>query len=133
MQDPHDALYPSMPQSAIENVAVDYMLPLARIPLQLSLELQTPRGSRPPPSIDPLLDVEEALWTAVNVLEESARLSKRLGDNETDRGHEWMARRFRDREAEARQRAELIRRALLCDPVSVPIEAGSESGSGTRR
>ena len=35
VQDPHEALYPSMPLSAIENVEVDYTLPLASIGTQL--------------------------------------------------------------------------------------------------
>ena len=35
VQDPDDALFPSMPQSAVENVAVDYCLPLADIAAEL--------------------------------------------------------------------------------------------------
>lgn len=31
VQDPEDALFPDMPRSAVKNVAVDYVLPLARI------------------------------------------------------------------------------------------------------
>ena len=34
-QDPDDAFYPSMPRSALENVAVDHALPLAQIPATL--------------------------------------------------------------------------------------------------
>lgn len=35
VQDPREALYPSMPQSALNHVAVDYCLPLAEIPALL--------------------------------------------------------------------------------------------------
>jgi two-component system chemotaxis response regulator CheB len=68
--------------------------------------------------------LEEALWTAMKTLEESARLSKRLAAGERDRGHEWMARRFDQKESEARDRADVIRRFLASDDSTVPL-AGS--------
>jgi two-component system, chemotaxis family, protein-glutamate methylesterase/glutaminase len=43
VQDPHEALYPSMPLSALENVEVDYTLPLASIGPQLG-QLANKRG-----------------------------------------------------------------------------------------
>ncbi len=60
--------------------------------------------------------LEAAMWTALKTLQESARLSKRLADNEAQRGQEWLAMRFREREAEARNRAEVIRRFLGDEP-----------------
>jgi two-component system chemotaxis response regulator CheB len=69
--------------------------------------------------------LEEALWTAMKTLEESARLSKRLGDTERERGHDWMAERFRQKEIEARDRADVIRRFLASDDSTVPL-----TGSG---
>lgn len=67
--------------------------------------------------------LEEALWTAVKTLEESARLSKRLAHSERSRGHDWLARRFEEKEHEARARVETIRRFLLkSDTSEVPIE-----------
>ncbi|MBV9493556.1 MAG: chemotaxis protein CheB [Acidobacteria bacterium] len=57
--------------------------------------------------------LEEALWTALKTLEESARLSDRLALTERGRGHEWMARRFDEKADEARTRAEAIRRFLV--------------------
>ncbi len=62
--------------------------------------------------------LEEALWTAMKTLEESARLSRQLGDRERQRGHDWLAQRFEEKEREARTRVEVIRRHLLRnDPV----------------
>jgi two-component system, chemotaxis family, protein-glutamate methylesterase/glutaminase len=58
--------------------------------------------------------LETALWSALKTLEESARLSKRLAENEAKRGQDWLVERFRARELEARNRAEVIRR-FLCE------------------
>jgi two-component system chemotaxis response regulator CheB len=69
--------------------------------------------------------LEEALWTAMKTLEESARLSKRLAAGERERGHEWMAERFDQKESEARDRADVIRRFLASDDSTVPL-AGSQ-------
>jgi two-component system, chemotaxis family, protein-glutamate methylesterase/glutaminase len=65
--------------------------------------------------------LEEALWTAMKTLEESARLSKRLAAGERERGHEWMAERFDLKEREARDRADVIRRFLASDDSTVPL------------
>jgi two-component system chemotaxis response regulator CheB len=56
--------------------------------------------------------LEEALWMAVKTLEENARLSHRLAEAEREKGHDWMAKRFSDRELDARARVEVIRRVL---------------------
>jgi len=42
VQDPNDALYPGMPQSAIDNVAVDYIVPIAQMGNMLFQLSQTP-------------------------------------------------------------------------------------------
>jgi two-component system chemotaxis response regulator CheB len=65
--------------------------------------------------------LEEALWTAMKTLEESARLSKRLAAAERQRSHEWMAVRFDEKETEARDRADIIRRFLASDDSTVPL------------
>jgi two-component system, chemotaxis family, protein-glutamate methylesterase/glutaminase len=190
VQDPDDAAYPGMPQSAIAHVNVDYVLPLRNIAAQLqasiSQELRIVRGSNremkqmelenkislmdskalrgderpghpsafscpdcggvlwqiddgeltrfrcrvghaysPETMLAAQSDVlEEALWTAMKTLEESARLSKRLAAGERERGHEWMAVRFDDKEREARDRADVIRRFLASDDSTVPLAAG---------
>jgi two-component system chemotaxis response regulator CheB len=59
--------------------------------------------------------LEEALWSAMKTLEESARLSRRLADQERSRGNDWLVRRFEEREHDARQRAELIRQVIATD------------------
>ena len=71
-----------------------------------------------PDSMSGALDdaLETALWSALKTLEESARLARRLAENESVKGHDWMAERFRAREKEARSRAEVIRRFLSDEP-----------------
>jgi len=65
--------------------------------------------------------VEEALWTALKTLDERSRLSHRLGIAERQRGHDWMARRFEEQEADARKRADVIRRFLESSHGEVPV------------
>ena len=51
VQDPLEALFPSMPQHAIDHVAVDYILPLAEIPpmlMQLTSEAVEPASAEAP-------------------------------------------------------------------------------------
>lgn len=65
---------------------------------------------------------EEALWSALKTLEESARLSKRLAEKERQLGHTWIAARFKQREADARERADTIRKVLVSSSSEVPQE-----------
>jgi two-component system, chemotaxis family, protein-glutamate methylesterase/glutaminase len=180
VQDPGEAMYPSMPQSAIAHVDVDHVVPLASMGELLArlvaeppreaeavedenLDLETrmaeldadalaqdERPGRPSPyscpdcggvlwevpeeeftryrcrvghafSPEAMLSaqdevLEEALWSAVKTLEESARLSSRLAETERHRGHEWLVKRFEEKEREARGRVEVIRRYLLRTP-----------------
>lgn len=186
VQDPKDALYPSMPASAIANVEVDHVVPLSGIVQQIVSSASAPIGPRvvvrpevtermrmeknvaemdadtmqnddrpgnpsayscpecggvlweieegelvrfrcrvghaySPESVLSAQDevLEDALWSAMKTLEESARLSKRLAASERARGHDWMAKRFEEKEAEARERVEVIRR-FLREPASLP-------------
>ncbi len=64
--------------------------------------------------------LEQALWAALKTLEETARLSRRLANTERQRGHTWMAARFDEREKEARERADTIRRFLASSTSEVP-------------
>jgi two-component system chemotaxis response regulator CheB len=43
VQDPEDAMYPGMPRSAVENVRVDHVVPLAEIPALLERLVREPR------------------------------------------------------------------------------------------
>ena len=71
--------------------------------------------------------LEEALWGALKTLEESATLSRRLAATERERGHRWLMKRFQERESEARQRAEVIRKVLAGVNGTVPVETTQES------
>ena len=179
-QDPEEAMFASMPRSAIENVAVDYVLPLAGLAQTLSRlagepaperkdampaeaesemeietevaefdmkAIETPREGEPSVyacpdchgvlweveegsllrfrcrvghafSPETLLAVqseslEEALWTALRALEESAALAGRLKDRAAERGHGLAAERFAEQARDAHGRAAIIRQALL--------------------
>src|SRR2546429_673241 len=56
VRDPADADYPGMPRSAIENVAVDRVVPLSRIAETLVGLVGEPVAEAPPPS--PVVDEE---------------------------------------------------------------------------
>ena len=72
--------------------------------------------------------LEEALWSAVKTLEESARLSARLAAAERARGHEWLSKRFEQKETDARAQVEVIRRHLLRrEDATVPVAADSRA------
>lgn len=66
--------------------------------------------------------IETALWMALKTLEENASLAQKLASTERARGHDWMAHRFDQRENEARERANVIRRFLAREGSNEPIE-----------
>jgi two-component system, chemotaxis family, protein-glutamate methylesterase/glutaminase len=191
VQQPADARYPGMPQSALEHVVVDQALPVRDIPAALTRLAREPapkevaapsaeleeeiraaevnlarlnRGAYPgAPSVytcpecsgslweiqdgellryrcrvghaytaESLLAgqagaVEAALWAALRALEEKAALASRLVRQSTDRGYQLAAVRFAEQEADARQRAAVIRRALLVDDETFPGPATVET------
>lgn len=181
VQDPKEALYPSMPQSALRHTEVDFCLPVRDIAAQL-VKIVSSNGARRPKtdagelegiavedemadmdaealarddrpgrpsafscpdcggvlweiddtgdfthyrcrvghaySPESMLDaqsnqLEEALWSAMKTLEETARLSHRVAERERHLGHEWLVQRFEQRETEARERAEVIRKFFM--------------------
>jgi two-component system chemotaxis response regulator CheB len=177
-QDPEEALYASMPRSAITHVAVDHVLPLADIPLRLmqlarqpaadgttyplphGMELETTlmemeqstfhaeeRSGTPSKfscpeckgvlyeiddnnltrfrcrtghgySVETMMAeqadaLEQALYVALNTLEENMVMVRRLHNAAVGRGQPLLAKRFATRLQEAEQRADVIRRVLL--------------------
>lgn len=178
VQDPDDALYSSMPRSALAHVDVDYSLPLENIgPLLVELAYEQAAGEAVHPvskdmeietkmaemdmnalnngeqvgtpsvfscpecggvlwelhdghllrfrcrvghaySVDSILAgqseaVEEALWSALKTLEESASLSRRMAREAQEGGKDWLAKRFEEKLHDAEQHATLIRQVLL--------------------
>lgn len=175
-QDPQDALFSSMPQSAIAHVEVDHVVPLSGIgpllaqlsheaaaqgsyPISKDMEMETKLAAMDTNegqdrehvgtpsvfscpecggvlwemhdgnllrfrcrvghaySVDSILAgqneaVEEALWTALKTLEESASFSRRLASDARKGGKEWLAKRFDEKMQEAEQQAAVIRQVL---------------------
>jgi two-component system chemotaxis response regulator CheB len=60
VQDPADALFPSMPRNAAALIAPDHLVPLSAIALLLARVVQTPPGvarATPPPSLEVEVDI----------------------------------------------------------------------------
>jgi two-component system chemotaxis response regulator CheB len=78
--------------------------------------------------------VEDALWSALNILEESMQLSRQLADEARGRGHTQVARRLEDKAAAKLEQIETLRMVLLNGAVqaeeSIPT-AGNLPEEGT--
>lgn len=181
VQDPDDALFRQMPESALRYVDVDHRAPVGEIPAllaRLSREPAGERGDDPVPedmefetriagldlsAIDsgehpgdvsgftcpectgPLFEIregqlvryrcrvghaytadgvlagkdgalEDALYAALNNLEESADMAERLASRSRGSGHGHAVERFEARARVARERADAIRRVLTNHP-----------------
>jgi two-component system chemotaxis response regulator CheB len=191
VQQPADARYPGMPQSALEHVVVDHVLPVRDIPATLSRLAREPAPAEMAAPSDELQEeiraaaldlerlnrdaypgapsvytcpecsgslweirdgellryrcrvghaytaesllagqagmVEAALWAALRALEEKASLASRLVKQANARGYQLAAVRFAEQEEDARQRAAVIRLALLVDDESIPGPATVET------
>ena len=175
VQDPEEAMFAGMPRSAIENVEVDEVQPIAALAetvVRLAGQPAAQEGSLPMPELDEDVAVaemdiraldnrhegkpsgfscpdchgvlweisegdlvryrcrvghafspdslfaaqsenlEEALWTAMRALEESAAMAERLHERAADRGHNISAQRFAEQAQDARHRAGIIYQAL---------------------
>jgi two-component system chemotaxis response regulator CheB len=173
VQDPRDALSPSMPESAIRHVKIDHVLPVLEMPrILLELVSSNPNGGRdmsrrrkrkPDPAVaadlsqtvdgppsaficpecggslwelkdgellhyrchvghaytaDALIAgqdgaVEEALWTALRTLEESAGLRRRYAREARTRKQNYLASNYEQRAEQIEDRAGVIRQVLL--------------------
>lgn len=190
VQDPADAFFPSMPESALEYVAADYCLPLAEIgptltrlaqesaeeeaaysvPKEMEVEeklLEMDEATmdsvqRPgqisvftcPECKGPLWElrdgdllryrcrqghaftgetmmaeqtdaVEDALWTALNILQESAQMSQRMAVEARQRSRHYAAAHFEAMAQEKMQRVETLRQVLLNGKNEIPPNAAA--------
>lgn len=62
-------------------------------------------------------NVEEALWMALNILEESEQLYARLVSSARDRQHRWMSEQFEQKLRSIKERSAVIRRLLVGESV----------------
>lgn len=178
VQEPREALYPSMPQSAIDNGAADQILPLKALAQRLVELVYTPVAEEAltaaseqmqheveimeldqyllthPDRIGPPSEfscpecggvlhevknkdmvrfrcrvghafsaesmmaeqseaLEAALWAALNTLEESVSLARRMAQQAQENGRARLTTRFQQKAQDAQQRALVIRQVLL--------------------
>ncbi len=190
VQDPADAFFPSMPESALEYVQTDYCLPLAEIgPMLIRLARQpaedeaaypvpkemeaeekllemdekTMDSTQRPGQISvftcpeckgPLWEmrdgellrfrcrqghaftgesmmaeqtdaVEDALWSALNILQESAQMSARMATEAQQRSRHHAAAHFAAMAREKMGRVEVLRQVLLNGKNEVPPGAAA--------
>jgi two-component system chemotaxis response regulator CheB len=181
VQNPADAMYPSMPQSVLNHVQVDHRMPLTEIGQMLPSLVAEPALSQaayPVPqemeeevkiaemdmaeinssthtgipsaftcpdcggtlweirdgnlvrfrcrvghsfSLESMLAgqneaLEQALWVALETLEETVSLSRRMMEDANRRGQQWLARRFEERMHRAEKNADVLRDVLLKNP-----------------
>ncbi len=196
VQDPDDALFASMPRSAITHVDVHHVVPAVKVALILEtlvndeengegkpapeassmeyeMEVVEPADELPgeperPPSaltcpecqgslwefregsavhfrcrvghafspatlmLEQSVALEAALWAAVRSLQERATLSEHLAGQARARGGHHTASRFDTKAAEARERSEIIREALLSATES-PDDGSAGEADGDER
>jgi len=70
-------------------------------------------------------ELEEALWSAINVMEERSELSKRLAERADEHGYSETSRRYRKTSAEMREQAGHIR-ALLASEQGFTLQPGDQ-------
>jgi len=75
VQSPEDALYPDMPQNALDSVAVDNCLALADVGALLARLAQQPAGESPPVPADLLLELK-----VLQNIRSDVKSEERLGD-----------------------------------------------------
>jgi two-component system chemotaxis response regulator CheB len=144
VQDPEEAAYRGMPDSALANVQVDHVLPAAEIGEQLGRILgmpragsgktlslpisqldQTCREGSAPASGAPDEEIQVALWLAVRTLEEKAGLNRRMAAAARLRGTAELARRYEETLEETAAAALVLRRWLTS---AAPPAQGGRGG-----
>ncbi len=73
-------------------------------------------------------NIEEALWLALNTLEESEQIYTRLAQQAHERNHAWMEERFAEKMRTIRARAAVIRRLLTSEPLQKQAPQGADEG-----
>lgn len=190
VQDPQDALFASMPRSAIAHVEVDHVMPLSGIgpllvrlsreqaaqgsyPISKEMEMETKLAAMDTNegqygeqvgtpsvfscpecggvlwevhdgnllrfrcrvghaySVDSILAgqteaVEEALWTALKTLEESASFSRRLANDAHKGGKDWLAKRFDEKMQRAERHAAAIRQVLASSSMDTMLNTSAD-------
>jgi two-component system chemotaxis response regulator CheB len=71
-------------------------------------------------------ELDKALWTAFRTLQENASLARRVAERAHGNGRPAIARRFEDRARSAEQQAGTIRKLLLSDKLSGPVNSGTD-------
>ncbi|MBW8801464.1 MAG: chemotaxis protein CheB [Streptomyces sp.] len=74
------------------------------------------------------VQVEDALWTALRILEERVQMSNQLAHVAESQGRAWSGEMFRKRAAEADGSAEALRTLLLQQVEQVSVASGDASG-----
>jgi two-component system chemotaxis response regulator CheB len=133
VQDPVDAAYRGMPDSAVANVAVDHLLTATAIGAGLGRILCLPAGRAW--SADRLLDptdepLQAALWTALRSLDDKAGLAERMAANAQLRGDSALTRRYTSAMNEARFAARLLRGRLTAGASERTKDGGARDESG---
>jgi two-component system chemotaxis response regulator CheB len=124
VQDPDDALFPGMPESALAGDHADFVLPLREIGSLLSdMARKESRPEEQSPAMQ--ADTEGARWTAYRALEERAALFRRLAERALSRHAGMTGEHFRAEAAEVSRQAEAAR-ALL--PSGTGGDDETESG-----
>jgi two-component system chemotaxis response regulator CheB len=73
--------------------------------------------------------LDEALWVAYNVLNESALMAERLAQEARERSHNAVARRFDERAQLQRTRAHVLRGVLGDADHLVPVAENGDTSS----
>jgi two-component system chemotaxis response regulator CheB len=135
VQDPAEAIYPSMPELALRHVRADYVLAAAdmgAVLRRIALE-QVDVDMAPPPDV--LLptpqevvasrgDGSGPLWDAVRLLDERVLVARRMVELATVQRTDELVERYRQEADEAGRAADALREYLIGALAAEPTAAG---------